>query len=287
MDHCLTRRSVLALAGVAALPAARAGVDTLVERTYAAAGRLEVAARDVDDEDTGARLYRVYAPVAGTARLPIVTWGNGTGSGPATYEGLLRHLASWGFAVIDSARPNVGDGRPQLDAAAWLVAQDTTPGSPFEGRIATDRIGAAGTSQGAVGTINAATAWPDSAGVVCIAPDALPAPGDGKLGYDASLVRVPMFLIGGTRDKLISPLHVNVAAFDATPADLPAMRAMRRGAGHTEIEGDGGGDRGYLTAWLRCQLAADPFAALAFLGGPAAEVARNPGWANVEAKNLR
>jgi hypothetical protein len=58
-----------------------------------------------------------------------------------------------------------------------------------------------------------------------------------------------------------------------------------RGAGHNTIQGTGGGYLGYLTAWLRYQLAADPYAATAFHGSRA-ELLGNPSWVNQAAKNL-
>ena len=37
---------------------------------------------------------------------PVILWGNGTGSSPSTYAGLLRHLASHGFIVVAANTSN-------------------------------------------------------------------------------------------------------------------------------------------------------------------------------------
>jgi pimeloyl-ACP methyl ester carboxylesterase len=98
---------------------------------------------------------------------PVVVWANGTdivelfGLGlPSNttcyYEDVLKHLASWGYVVIAPNDGQTGSGEEleyAVDVAQWL---DAAPNNPFQGKLDTDRIAAAGHSQGAVGAMNAA-----------------------------------------------------------------------------------------------------------------------------------
>ena len=88
---------------------------------------------------------------------PVITWGNGTGSTPNLYRGLLNHLASHGFVVIASNSTNVAQGSPapMLAGVTWVLEQNADPASPMYQRIDTTHIGATGHSQGAFATTTA------------------------------------------------------------------------------------------------------------------------------------
>lgn len=95
--------------------------------------------------------YTMFRPKDLTQRHPVITWGNGTGTTPNVYRGLLTLYASHGFIVIASNSMNVAQGTPppMLDGVTWVLAQDMTMGSPLFGKVDRDRIGATGHSQGA------------------------------------------------------------------------------------------------------------------------------------------
>lgn len=265
---------------------ARAQPLAPIEAAYAAPGPYRVAQQTVRDA-AGRPQYELYLPQPLGAAHPAVTWGNGTGSLPRDYDALLEHLASWGFVTIDVYRRNVGSGAAILGAAQFLAAQSADPASPLFGRVDPGRIGAAGHSQGASGVINAATRFAEGTLIRTVVPVALPFQTftDPEDRYDTRLLTVPMFLIGGTDDLLISPPSVNRSAYNRTDDTLPAAMAMLRNAGHTEIMGNGGGQRGYLTAWMRFQLAGDAAAAAAF-GGAGAELLGNARWKSAQTQNL-
>lgn len=93
------------------------------------------------------------ARLGGCRAHPVVLWGNGTGSTPSTYAGLLRHLASHGFIVAAAGTGSAGSGREMLAGLDHLAAEHRRPGSPFHGRVDLDRVGATGHSQGGAGAI--------------------------------------------------------------------------------------------------------------------------------------
>jgi pimeloyl-ACP methyl ester carboxylesterase len=170
-----------------------------------------------------------------------------------------------------------------LAAARYLVARDADHDSDFGGHLDTTRVAAAGHSQGAGGAARATLA---SDGLITTVvtlnpPDPFWIPAADRL--DVSAVTVPVLLLSGTRDTLISPPRTLTGYYDRIPG--AAARASLRGADHNTIQRTGGGHLGYLTAWLRFRLTGDPYAAAAFRG-PQAELLGNAAWQNQAARHL-
>ena len=86
---------------------------------------------------------------------PILTWGNGSFALPLQYDYFLRHIASWGFAVIATEDQQTGVGQTILDGANFLVHANSDPASIFFHKLNVNQIGAFGHSQGAGGAGNA------------------------------------------------------------------------------------------------------------------------------------
>ncbi|MEU7909258.1 hypothetical protein [Actinoplanes sp. NPDC049118] len=261
-------------------PAARAATPD-IEQAYAVPGPWAVETYTIDTR------YVVTHPAdlgANGFRHPIVTWGNGSDAGPERYAGVLRHLASWGFVVIASTSTTTGSGTEVLAAAEHLIAENAVPAGRFTGTLDTTRVAAAGHSQGAGGAARATLA---SNGLIRTVvafnpPDPIWIPDADEI--DVSEVTVPVLLLSGVRDTLISPPRTLTGYYDRIPG--PAVRAALRAAGHNTIQDDGGGYLGYLAAWLRYQLTDDGRAADAFLGAHP-ELLGNTAWSNQAAKHLR
>ena len=108
--------------------------------------------------------FVVYRPLdmAGAVRregkLPILLFANGGCMDTSVgYERMLTEVASHGYVVVAIGemqvyqfdRPEHSTPSSRLeDALAWIVAQATTEGSDYYGRVDTDRIAAAGHSCG-------------------------------------------------------------------------------------------------------------------------------------------
>jgi len=257
-----------------------------IEAMYAQTGPSEVITLDIKDSP-GKKLYKIYHPKELTSGHPIIVWGNGSHALPSDYDGLLTHLATWGFVVIDTYSSSTGTGAELVAAAQYMVEQNSTSSSIFHGRLDPTRVGVAGHSQGSTGAINAHTHFTAGALIKTVVSIALPALHwcDPEDVYDTSRIEVPFFIMGGTGDGLISPLSSNTLAYDNTPATLPAAMAMAIDAGHNAIQGTGNNHRGYLTAWMSYQLKDDPTARAAF-AGDSPEIMTSPGWRNVSTRNL-
>ncbi|RAI85917.1 chlorophyllase-like protein [Paenibacillus pabuli] len=258
-----------------------------VEEKYALPGTYEVDTLEIKDKQ-GEKLYRVYSPQSTDVLHPVIAWGNGTGALPDNYDQLLRHLASWGFIVIDTYSQTTGTGKEIMAAIEYMLSENEVTVSPFYHRIQKDQVGAAGHSQGSTGVINAHTNFENGDLIKTVVSIALPDLKycDPEDVYDTSALKVPFFVIGGTRDFIISPSDSNKLALNNTSPDLPILMAMARGAAHTAIEQDGGQHRGYLTAWMRYQLMNDSDARTAFVGKHA-EIGANNHWKDVTSANLQ
>lgn len=234
---------------------------------------------------------------------PIVTWGNGTDADPADYSTLLDHLASWGFTVVASIRPDTGSGREILAAARELTAEDHRKGSIYFGHLATHAVAAMGHSQGAAGAVRAAELG--GAFVKTVVTFSLPWNGQGPpgttwdrnptgprpLGWsgpnpdcptaldcwpDPARLHQPTFLAStrGPVDSVIANPVVERCYFDEidAPAALGIVaRSDGRIADHGSIEdathgGNPGAYLGPTTAWLFAELRNDPTAAALFFG---------------------
>ncbi|WP_413378703.1 alpha/beta hydrolase [Paenibacillus taichungensis] len=258
-----------------------------VEEKYALPGTYKVDMLEIKDEQ-GEKLYRIYSPQSTDVLHPLIAWGNGTGALPDNYDQLLRHLAGWGFIVIDTYSQTTGTGKEIMAAIQYMLSENEATASPFYHRIQKDRVGAAGHSQGSTGVINAHTNFENGALIKTVVSIALPELKycDPEDVYDTSALKVPFFVIGGTRDFIISPSESNKLALNNTNSDLPVLMAMAKGAAHTAIEQDGGQHRGYLTAWMRYQLMNDSEARMAFVGKHA-EIGTNKHWKDVTSANLQ
>ncbi|MBN9221145.1 MAG: hypothetical protein J0I79_24625 [Mesorhizobium sp.] len=218
----------------------------------------------------------LYLPVSRDGReFPVVTWGNGTWASPDKYDLLLRHLASWGMAVVATRDASVARGETMRDALALLTRDG--PVAPLD----LNRIAAIGHSQGAGGAVNAAIA--DKGGISTVIAIDLPARkfcsrGDCDQIPGGLPPKTSILFLSGARDGLSKPEAV-ASYYDAVPAGHARARASVRGADHNDIQGQPGcgflalgcrqGIGAFLpviTAWLVWQLGIEPASQQVFAG---------------------
>jgi hypothetical protein len=108
--------------------------------------------------DLKMNMYSLYRPetLEDGKKYPIITWGNGTCALPEGYGTLLKHWASHGFFVVAANSRQVGSNSVMTKALDWAFAANKDSSSPYFGKIDTDRVAAAGHSQGGMATITAA-----------------------------------------------------------------------------------------------------------------------------------
>jgi pimeloyl-ACP methyl ester carboxylesterase len=171
---------------------------------------------------------------------------------------------------------------------------DLPDGCPIAGKLDEGRMGIVGFSQGGAGALAALTQYENGClyRTVFTGSAAYPFLAE-NMGwhYDASQVSVPWLMVAGTgasddagvEDPTkefggVAPLSSLIEDYDTVDPSLPRVRARAVGAEHEDmlVRSDG-----YMTAWLLWQLCDDGDAAQAFVGADA-EIARNPGWQDVE-----
>ncbi|TDC69838.1 chlorophyllase [Micromonospora sp. KC606] len=161
---------------------------------------------------------------AATGRFPVVVFSHGLGGRPADYAALLTRWTAAGFVVAAPTFPhtsrgtdtNVLDVLNQPADVSYVLDQvlalDTKAGDPLRGRLATDRVAAAGHSAGGVTTIGLFTAGRDArldAGVV-FAGTAL------GVGTAFAGAAAPQLFVHGEADEVVQ-YAAGKAVYDAVP----------------------------------------------------------------------
>ncbi|GAA1683235.1 poly(ethylene terephthalate) hydrolase family protein [Fodinicola feengrottensis] len=297
LRHVLTVTAAAAAILLGSLSPANAATYP-VESAYTAAGPYATTTGTVGST------YDLYYP-SNYATLgfksPIITWGNGTNANPTMYSTLLSHLASYGFTVIASTLPNTGSGN-EIDAAAhYLVTQNSTTGSVFNGNLDIHHVAAVGHSQGAGGATRAATS--DPALITTLMTFSLPntiwvgsnpdCPTASDCMYNPAQVTQPAFLISthGGADGIIASPATEKGYFTSLPGHGALgiiQNSDGKAADHSASQdiasgGTPDGLLGYATAWLTYQLRGDTTAAGAFTGAHP-ELPTNTNWPGSAAK---
>ena len=263
-----------------------------LESKYLASGpeTVKVVELPSDDKVIG-KIVVAYPESLGTsdAKWPVVNIGNPSNTDADGMMELLRHLASWGYIVIDNMDKQTGSGASvskTLDAFLAISAQE---GNLFHGKVAADKVAIAGYSQGACAVALAATQYPNAGLYKAIYLCSCPQPQLGinfKWGeYHFADFKAPVLTFAGTGEwdsKIIAPFEVFTQTFDEIPEGIPAVQARRSGKDHAQMGGEGDP---YMTAWFEYWLKNDQEAGKAFIGEDA-ELLHNDRWQDVRIKNL-
>ncbi|MBX7265392.1 chlorophyllase [Micromonospora sp. Llam7] len=158
-------------------------------------------------------------------KFPVVMFSHGLGGRPADYAALLTRWAAAGFVVAAPTFPHTsrGEGDPNvLDvlnqpadvsyALTRVLALDGRDGDPLRGRLATERVAAAGHSAGGVTTIGLFTAGRDErlgAGIV-FAGTAL------GVGTAFAGATAPQLFVHGEADEVVQ-YAAGKAVYDKVP----------------------------------------------------------------------
>ncbi|MFG2101907.1 alpha/beta hydrolase family protein [Micromonospora echinaurantiaca] len=217
----------------ATTPAPRVPAGTAPERAFAVGVRQLKLNRDGDRPLP----VTVWYPAAGKAggepersmraadgRFPVVMFSHGLGGRPADYETLLTRWVAAGFVVAAPTFPHTSRGTDTnvLDvlnqpadvsyALTQVLALDGKAGDPLRGRLAGDRVAAAGHSAGGVTTIGLFTAGRDErldAGVV-FAGTAL------GVGTAFAGAAAPQLFVHGEADEVVQ-YAAGKEAYDKVP----------------------------------------------------------------------
>jgi hypothetical protein len=269
--------------------------SSTLEQRYAQRGGHTVAYVQFESGHAAIGAIGAWYPQALTsdsARYPMIIVVNASNTKASTYTPFFERLASWGFIVIGTEDPQAGTGETATLALDFILKVPSN--SVLHDRIDTNNIGIVGYSQGGAGALRAVTEFGNSRTFKTIftgsAAYSLLSKNLGW-GYDMTKVSIPYFMTAGTgtsddsgvKDITtefggVSPLAGLVENYNAMPDNVFKVRARVAGAEHEQMLAR---TDGYMTAWMRYQLQADPDAASVFIGDKA-ELLANPNWQDVE-----
>ena len=134
----------------------------------------------------------------------------------------------------------------------WLIAQNSASGSPFNGKLDTERAVSMGYSLGGGASLSVSS---HKSVVATISMHPAPGFGTGARG--------PVLLFAGSADTVCAPALV-MSAYTSVRA--PAFYALLEGADHLEPVLTGGRELGASIAWLRLWVYGDEGAKGYFYG---------------------
>ncbi|QIK80094.1 hypothetical protein G7077_12405 [Sphingomonas piscis] len=251
----------------------------------------------VYESDTSLPNHVVYRPrslaALGATKLPVYVWGNGGCSADGTSSrNHLLEIASHGYLAIAAgtippakdaapaaaARPPQGPPPGQLKAATatsllsdaidWAVKENGRKGSPYYGRIATNRIAVSGWSCGGLQALNVA---PDRRVNTAVIMNSGFFTGNSSpiIGIENSkdtlsrLHRPTLYVLGGKSDIAYENGMDDFRRINHVPA---AVINIPVGHGGTYMQPHGGVGTEVVTRWLDWQLKGDRKAASSFTG---------------------
>jgi len=263
-----------------------ASAANAIENYYKAQGSWAVSTGTATDGNGWT--YHLWYPTnlgAGGYLHPIISFGVGTGGTPTNYADTMDQLASWGFVVIANDNGTQGLGQYIVAGANYMIAKNSDSGSIFYNKLATNKIGAFGHSQGAGGVLNAVLSAPTL--FKSAIPNALPnpmwwsTPVPSLTGWPTT---VPIWIQCGTSDSLICSLSAMQTWYNQVPG--AAARARAKAAGHNELQLANNKYQGYDVAWFKYTLEGDTYARGAFAGATPELPTNTTRWQDWAAKNL-
>lgn len=175
--------------------------------------------------------------------MPVIVWADG---GCVRYDGLwlpiLKRWAAAGFVVVAIGTPPGGNPQTlpvstvddQAKAINWAEAENARSGSPYQGRLDTTRIVAAGNSCGGITTLSLAARDPRVRAVFVLSGSSvLPGAPAAAAAKIMSAIHVPIgFVVGGPQD--ISRTNAR-QDYHLITSGQPAMFASRATGDHLTV----------------------------------------------------
>lgn len=201
--------------------------------------------------------YDIYRPKTlsnDIEKHAIISWGNGTGASPASYSGLLKHLATHGFVVIAAQSGSVGSGKEIAEGANWLLEENNRSGSDYYQKLNPKYVGATGHSQGGAGTIESAKHTDNITSFAPLAPASFSAP----FFYSTKHIKGLLFIMVGSSDGLANPRSVKSTSWNSIPKTNTGLYGEISGSGHMNVTRSAGKFKKYITAWFDATINKNP-----------------------------
>ncbi len=207
-------------------------------------------------------------------KWPVVVWANGTACAPGLYWNALCALASKGYVVVASSETMSASGDSQIKQIDYILGENANADSIFYKKIDTNKIGAAGHSQGGRSTVNAAKKDSRIKASVSIA--------GSNTSSERTGITTPTLFLTGTLDLVVlSSMWVKPTY---NKAEGPAAYASLVGGIHTSVITNYERIIYYTAKWMDAYLNDDQNAKRVFMSG--GELYQDSSWRDVNSKGI-
>lgn len=190
---------------------------------------------------------------------PVVVWANGTMCTYDLYEELLKKIAEGGYIVVANGETMAADGKAQMASIDYIVSENSDSESVLYQKINTEKIAAAGHSQGGRSAVNAASA---DTRIDCVLSVA-----GSNYTEEANRLSAPTFFMTGTRDMVVLSDSWVKPAYAVCKG--PAVYASLKDGVHTSCSAKPSVYAYYAVKWFDAWLKNDSAAKDSFRSGGA------------------
>jgi hypothetical protein len=175
----------------------------------------------------------------GNTQYPVIAWANGWGGWSndkdATIEGYKPILREWvldGPYIVIAANQWSVQESDVLACLQWIVDQNTTSGSEYEGVVNTAKLGLAGHSQGGGAVVKAGDGEPNGFDITTVIAMNPYGPGWVNPGNQDG----PVMILTGSEDTT-TPESWTYPVFEGIQTnDQGGLYAVLQGAGHSNLD---------------------------------------------------
>ncbi len=207
-------------------------------------------------------------------KLPVLAFANGTGCSYTLYENLLKSIAEGGYIVVANAETMAADGTAQINSIEFALSENINKNSILYNKVAADKIGVIGHSQGGRSSVNAAV---KDSRIKCVISLA----GSNFL-EEAEPLKSPTLFMTGTSDMIVSSSQWVKPAYDV--AKGPAVYASLSKGIHTTCCTNPEKYTYYCVKWFDAFLKNDGSAKAIFKNG--GELSKDGNWVDFASKNF-
>ncbi len=205
---------------------------------------------------------------------PVVVWANGTMCSYDIYEGLLQKIAEGGYIVVANDEKMAADGTAQRASIDFIISENSNSSSVLYNKINTNKIGAAGHSQGGRSAVNAASA---DGRISCVYSLA-----GSNYKEEAEKLSVPALFVTGTSDMIVASDSWVKPAYDVCKG--PAVYTSLNGGLHITCTTDPAKYSPYAIDWFDIWLKGDNSKKAVFRDG--GKLSQDSAWVDFQCKGI-
>ena len=207
-------------------------------------------------------------------KYPVIIFANGTGFSYTIYEKLLKEMANGGYIVVANNVTMAGDGTAQITSLDFIISENKNSSSVLYGNVITDKVAAAGHSQGGRSAVNAAAADNRFNCVISLA--------GSNYTEEAEKLKAPALFLAGTKDMIVDADRWVKPAYDVCKG--PAVYASLVNGVHTSCCTNPATYTNYVLKWCNYWLKNETSVKSTFTNG--GELSNDSAWTEFSCKGL-